>query len=66
MATKVGIILARKIVPNYWEIKKVDGPGDRALDWTPVPYSMDMDFKDVQGRVPTFTAIDVTSHFTGE
>lgn len=57
------ILLARKIAPNYWEVKNVEGPSARALDWTPVPYSSAMSLSDVMNRAPNATVLDVTSHF---
>jgi hypothetical protein len=66
MAKKTNILLARKIVPNYWEVKNVDGPDKVAKEWTAVPHSQDRSFDDLVKLASNCTVIDVTGHFQGE
>jgi len=61
---KATIVLVRRIVPNYWEGKTVDGPSD-IKEWTPIPYTAAYSFGDLQRKLPNATVIDVTHHFAG-
>ena len=65
---KLTIVLARKTVPNYWEIKIVDQIGDdqsttKTGQWHAVPHSASMGFGDIERALTQSTVIDVTKHF---
>ena len=60
------IILARKIVPNYWEVKAVDGELP-ITEWKAISFSSNMSFNDIEHQFRhDATVIDVTQHFIGE
>lgn len=65
---KINIVLARKITPNYWEVKIVDQFSEdhsttKAGSWHPVPHSSSMGFLDIERALTQSTVIDVTKHF---
>lgn len=68
-SVKKSIVLVRHIVPNFWEIKPVDGdalPLFEPAKWKAIPRSSNFSVQDIQSRLPDCTVLDVTDHYRAQ